>query len=393
MSGAGATGGEVDATPRVVLVESAETLPGLLPFHAWEALRDADVILARDAATHPSQPHLAMAGLELENVEPAALERGDLDLTRPGAPEDRRVAKALLQRARQQGRAVYLLGPDDQALSLTLAGMAPDGDVEIELVFLAQQPRGTELLGLVEVMARLRDPEGGCPWDLQHDHASLVRYLVEETYELIDAIELGHDADLAEELGDVLLQVVFHAQVASDRGAFTIDDVARGIAEKLVRRHPHVFSDVDARTPAEVQANWDELKAAEKGRASPLDGVPAALPGLVLLDTLQREATKLGLDPLWIRDSSAALTDGFDQLISAGEPAEAEEAGGDVLFALVAAVRRAGGDVDAAARAAARRFRERLEQALHRARDRGIDPATLDRAGWLELWEGTDQPQ
>ena len=240
-------------SPRVALVETSEALPGLLPFQAWDVLGTADVVLLRDRDAHPSAAQLHFAGLDLETLPPATLERSDLDLSRPGGPDDRRMAKALVARALASGQAVYLLGPDDQGLAPALAGMAAEHDLEIELVFLAQQPEGTELLRLVEVMRQLRAPDG-CPWDLEQDHASLARYLVEETYELVDAIEREHDVDIEEELGDVLLQVVFHARIGADRRAFGIDDVARGIADKLVRRHPHVFADGDASTPAEVQA-------------------------------------------------------------------------------------------------------------------------------------------
>jgi XTP/dITP diphosphohydrolase len=157
--------------------------------------------------------------------------------------------------------------------------MVAEHDVEIELVFLAQLPRGTELLRAVGVMDRLRDPDGGCPWDLEQDHHSLARYLVEETYELLDAVASEDDADITEELGDVLLQVLFHARIAAERHAFGIDDVARGLVDKLVRRHPHVFAGVEGVEDADdVQRNWDRLKAEEKDGRGPLDGIPPACP-------------------------------------------------------------------------------------------------------------------
>ncbi|MEX2486263.1 MAG: MazG nucleotide pyrophosphohydrolase domain-containing protein, partial [Nitriliruptoraceae bacterium] len=181
-----------EPTRRILLVETADTLPGLLPFHAWDVVGTADTVYVRDASAHPSAPHLHAAGLDLTAVEPAQLERADLDLSRPGSADDRRIAKALLAYGDD---TVYLMGPDDRGLAAALAGFAVDTDVEIELVFFAPQPAGTELLRAVDVMAQLRDPEHGCPWDLQQDHASLVEYLVEETYELVDAIEQGDEAD------------------------------------------------------------------------------------------------------------------------------------------------------------------------------------------------------
>ena len=168
------TGPAVGASPSVALVETSELFPGLLPFQAWDVLGTAEGILVRDAATHPAATHLHLAGLDLETLEPAALERHDLDLSRPGLPDDRRIAKALVARARQQGRVVYLLGPQDDRLAAALAGMAAEHDLEIELVFFAQQPAGAEVLRLVEVMRRLRDPAAGCPWDLEQDHTTLL---------------------------------------------------------------------------------------------------------------------------------------------------------------------------------------------------------------------------
>jgi len=377
------------AAPSVALVETSELFPGLLPFQSWDVLGTADEILVRDAGSHPSARHLHLAGLDLVTVEPATLERGDLDLSRPGLPDDRRIAKALVQRAEQRRRVVYLLGSEDDRLAAALAGMAAEHDLEIELVFLAQQPAGAELLRLVEVMRRLRDPEEGCPWDLEQDHATLLPYLVEETYELIEAVEAGDDADLLEELGDVLLQIVFHARIARDRGAFGIDEVARGIADKLVRRHPHVFADGDATSPAEVQANWDRLKEEEKGRAGPFDGVPVAGPGLELLRTLQRKAAKRGLTPPDLDPSVAAV--GSAARDCAEAPAEEREAAvGRMLSSVVALASELGVDPEAAARAAARDQRARTEAALAHGRELGADPAELDASTWASWWAAAE---
>ena len=355
-----------DESPRVVLVETSDALPGLLPFQAWDVLGTAPVVLLRDAQAHPAAQHLYFAGVDLETVEPAALGRGDLDLTRPGDPTDRRLAKALLQRAVRDGEAVYLLGPDDERLAPVLGGIAPDEGAEVELVFLAQEPEGTALLRLVQVMRRLRDPESGCPWDLQQDHRSLVGHLVEEAYELIDAIEREHDVDIQEELGDVLLQVVFHAQVARDRRAFAIDDVARGIADKLVRRHPHVFGDDDVADADEVKANWDRIKAEEKERTGPFEGVPSAMPGLVLLETLQRKAAKVGV----AFPESAAPADearaALERVADADEDADVTHEVGALVAAVVALAREHDVDPEVAARVAATGFREQVEEQVRR---------------------------
>jgi len=372
--------------PSVALVETSELLPGLLPFPAWDVLGTADRILVRDAEQHPFAVHLDLAGLDLETLEPAVLGRDDLDLTRPGRPEDRRLAKTLVQLALTEGRVVYLLGPEDDRLALALAGMAAQHDLEIELVLLAQQPPGTELLRLVEVMQRLRDPDHGCPWDLEQDHQSLLRYLVEETYELVDAIEEGDDHDLVEELGDVLLQIVFHARIAQDRGAFTIDDVARAIATKLEHRHPHVFADGEASTAEEVQTRWDELKAVEKGREGPFDGVPAAAPGLELLTTLQRKAAKRGLLVDQADSSQHAVAEAAEAA-SAATTAERPAAVGRLLEAVVGLARELDVDAEAAARQAARTRRARTDQALAHGRAVGADPADATPEDFRAWWD------
>lgn len=368
--------------PRVVLVETSEALPGLLPFQAWEALAEAEVVHLRDPDAHPSAEHLRFAGLELARLEPATLDHRGLDLGRPGSPEDRRIAKALLEAAGRDGRVVYLLGPADEGLTRVVGRESVDHPAEVEMVFLAQAPRGTELIRLVGVMERLRDPEEGCPWDLEQDHASLVDSLVEETYELVEAIDRGRDAEIREELGDVLLQVVFHAQVALDRRAFSIDDVARTITDKLVRRHPHVFGDLEVTSADEVKANWETIKRSE-GRESPLDAVPMALPALQLTQKLQRRMARVGFDPWAGTDAEVR-----EALGGAGRPAaDLDEADlGRLLEAVVALARRRGLDAEQALRGAARSLRDRYRTMAARAASEGLDLAEADEATLAELW-------
>jgi XTP/dITP diphosphohydrolase len=379
--------------PRVALVETSDVLPGLLPFQSWDVLGTADRVRLRDPDGHPAAPQLYLAGLDLERVEPAALERADMDLNRPGSPDDRRIAKSLVGLALAERDVVYLLGPDESGLAPALAGMAAEHDLEIELVFLAQQPEGAELLRLVEVMRALRDPVDGCPWDLEQDHTTLARYAIEETYELVDAIERGHDVDLEEELGDVLLQVVFHARIAADRRAFGIDEVARGIADKLVRRHPHVFADGEAADAQAVQANWDTIKQQEKGRSGPFDGVPPAGPGLDLLATLQRKAARRGVPMPSVADARTLLAEALDVADAADDPADREAAVGSALEGLVAYARTLDVDPERAARAASRRFRGRTESALQTLEADGVDPATLDSSGWRQRLSDVSTPQ
>lgn len=227
----------------------------------------------------------------------------------------------------------------------------------------ARGPRsGERLLDLVAVMDRLRSP-GGCPWDAAQTHESLVEYLVEESYETVEAIETGDRDGLREELGDLLLQVMFHARIAEESSddPWSIDDVAAGIVTKLVARHPHVFGDADAHTAEQVEANWHALKAAEKGRASSTDGIPQALPALVLAAKTLSRAGKAGHD---VAPAGAAQLRGA-ALVGASEDADAL---GESLLGVVAAAREAGWDAEAALRAAVRRCRTRIRAA------EGVDP-------------------
>ncbi len=207
---------------------------------------------------------------------------------------------------------------------------------------------GERLLELVAVMDRLRSP-GGCPWDARQTHRSLVEYLVEEAYEAVDAIERDDRDHLREELGDLLLQVVFHARIAQEdpEAPWGIDEVADGIVAKLVSRHPHVFGDVDAATAEEVERNWHALKAKEKGRESVTDGIPAALPALVLAaKVLARSVTYA--DELDVPPQHQTALDATDGLVD-------EEQLGDLLLSIVAIGREQGWDAEAALRGAVRR--------------------------------------
>jgi len=200
-------------------------------------------------------------------------------------------------------------------------------------------PVGRELVAFEELVRTLRER---CPWDREQTHQSLGRHLIEEAYEALDAIERDDADHLAEELGDVLFQVYFHARLAAEAGRFTLADVARGVAGKLVRRHPHVFGDVDAPTAAHVMANWEQIKGAEKGRASIMEGIPGSLPALLLALKVQRRAAAAGY-----RDGDGA-----------GSPPPADL--GRELFALVDRARRAGEDPEGALRRATGAFRDRF---------------------------------
>ncbi|WP_308799199.1 MazG family protein [Agromyces silvae] len=210
---------------------------------------------------------------------------------------------------------------------------------------------GEGLNELVAMVARLRAP-GGCPWDAEQTHESLVRYLVEECWELIDAIESGDRSEMIEELGDVLYQVFFHADIAAHTPGedFDVDDVARHMTAKMVSRHPHVFGDREAATAADVVAFWEDLKATEKPhRTSVLDGVPQGMPALALAEKVLDKAEKVGVAP---ETSGLAATD-----------AATEAELGDQLLAIVVTARERGLDAERALRGALRGFQDRVREA------------------------------
>lgn len=286
--------------PRLTMVESAAALPGLLPAVAWQALTSATAVVAIDPGSHPVAAALAGLGIEVAAIEPAAAQPmlgRDLLAPPPTAHDD--LVRGLLEAARTSDHVVVLLPPDDTELAREVGIAATrDADVEVEWVFLVGAPRGLALLDLVGVMDRLLDPDEGCPWDLEQTHESLAPHLVEETYEAIDAIAAGDDDAMVEELGDVLMQVVFHARLAQGRRGFDIDSVATGITDKLVRRHPHVFGEVEVADAAEVKANWETIKSAEKPeRTNVFDGVPRSLPSLALADKVLGRAARQGYAP------------------------------------------------------------------------------------------------
>lgn len=232
---------------------------------------------------------------------------------------------------------------------------------------------GERLLALVRVMARLRGP-GGCPWDHEQTHATLARHLLEETHEVLDAIDADDRDRLREELGDVLLQVAFHAQIAADDDAWDVDDVAEGIVRKLIRRHPHVFGDVEVSGPEEVLVNWERIKAEEKGEHKPVeDDIPETLPALARAAKVQRRAAGWGFEWRSTEGALEALKEEVAELEAHTDPDNAEEEIGDVLFATVAVARRLGVDAESALRRTIRGFAERYERFAALARERGLE--------------------
>jgi tetrapyrrole methylase family protein/MazG family protein len=243
---------------------------------------------------------------------------------------------------------------------------------------------GERLLDLVRVMARLRGPDG-CPWDLEQDHRTLARHLLEEAHEVLEAIDDGDPERLREELGDLLLQVVFHAQMAADSGSFDVDDVAAGITAKLIRRHPHVFGDVQVSGADEVLVNWERIKAEEKGERPVEDDIPATLPALARAAKVQRRAAGWGFEWRTTEAAMAKLREELSELDSATAE-EAEDELGDVLFAAVSVARQLGVDAESALRRSTRRFAGRYERMRERAREQGIDLSSLPDDELLALF-------
>jgi NTP pyrophosphatase (non-canonical NTP hydrolase) len=310
----------------IVLATSPRVAPGLLSWPAWEALRSAGVVVT--SAGHPVLPALDEAGIAYQVVDEPDVELGASD-----------------------AMVVWLPTP----------GADPPLPAGAKLIHGSADLPGAHLLDLVVTMDRLRVD---CPWDARQTHQSLAPHLLEEPYEALEALESGDEHALCEELGDVLLQVMFHARIAAERDdgtGFTIDDVADAIVAKLVRRHPHVFGDVTVSGADEVKRNWDEIKREEKraqaerqgseavGQDLPsvLDGVPFGQPALALAAQLQRRAARAG-----VPDEMAALE---------GDGGEAEGSGegiGRELFRLVARARELGRDPEMELRAVARRYRD-----------------------------------
>ncbi|WP_314613213.1 nucleoside triphosphate pyrophosphohydrolase [Streptomyces stackebrandtii] len=307
----------------VLLTASHRVAPGLLSWPAWQALHAADRVLCPDEH-HPQLPYLTEAGVSVEHVRPTAQE---------------------LVEDCAGGRTILLLpsGEGDRALTDGLARLAGSGRVsmpDLELLPGSYDLPGSRLLDLVQVMDRIRRE---CPWASQQTHKGLTKYGIEEAYELVEAIEEGDREELREELGDVLLQVVFHSRIAEEdeEEPFSVDDVAGTIVEKLIRRHPHVFGDATAETPEEVKAHWLRTKAVEKQRESVTDGVPLGQPGLALAAKLAGRVRTAGLDV---------------------SPPEGEGIGYELL-GLVARAEAAGVDPEAALRAAARTYRDAIRAA------------------------------
>lgn len=244
-------------------------------------------------------------------------------------------------------------------------------------------PNTTKLL---EIMAKLRAPEGGCPWDLEQDFATIAPYTIEEAYEVAEAIAKGDMTGLREELGDLLLQVVFHSQMANEEKLFSFEDVAAAINDKMIRRHPHVFGDADIKNADAQTANWETIKAAERGKKEKtrvLDDVPAALPALMRAQKLQGRAARVGFDWPDVTGVMAKVREELEEAQEAMDANDAEHTAeeiGDLLFAVVNLARFTGVDAEDALRRANAKFTRRFEAVEDgvKARGKPWDATTLD---------------
>lgn len=272
---------------------------------------------------------------------------------------------------------------------------------------MASPKAGKDIQNLIAIMVALRTPETGCPWDLEQSFETIAPYTIEEAYEVIDAIERGDMVDLKDELGDLLLQVVFHARIAEEAQLFAFPDVVEAITKKLIRRHPHVFGDMNAHSPKQVKTLWDDIKAQEKAdrraarkaagyvdsepSTSVLAGVPEALPALTRAEKIQSKASKVGFDwndPLVVLDKIEEETVEIKDAIASGSKAEITEEIGDLLFAVVNLARHLKVDPEQALRLANNKFTKRFNyiEADLEAKNKPIKNATLDEmeALWQE---------
>lgn len=260
---------------------------------------------------------------------------------------------------------------------------------------MSQDQEGGTLPRLVSIMQRLLAP-GGCPWDREQTLESLRPYVIEEAHEVVDAIDRGSPQDLREELGDLLLQVVFQAELARKHGWFGPDDVVEAICSKLIRRHPHVFAGATVSGSAEVVANWESIKAQEKKGRGALEGVPLALPGLLRALRMSEKAARVGFDWPDEQGARAKLHEELgelDEALASGDRAHAERELGDVLFALVNYARKLHFDPEAALRHTLDRFAKRVSAVERAASERGVAVDALSPGELDALWEAAKAAQ
>ena len=354
-----------------------------LSLGAWDALRAVSGPRFSRAGRHPAALWLQTRGGitfdaldDLPDAEAAALvleaaRRGEAACVVPGHPQTGDpIGLLLAEAARREGLPLRVFAP------------APP-----------PAPSPADFDALVAVMARLRDPQGGCPWDLAQTPQTLRKYVIEEAYEVVEAIEGGSPAKLAEELGDLLLQVVFHAQLARESGAFVLGDVTRAIVEKLIRRHPHVFGTVSVSGEDEVLKNWEQIKRGEPGyedRVGILDGIPPALPALMRALEVSKRVVKVGFEWPTVNEVLDKVEEEIKELrveIASGETARAADELGDLLFTLVNVARHLEIDPEDALRRMTQRFAARFRHIERRAAETSRAVSDLSLEEMETLWQ------
>jgi MazG family protein len=347
------------------------------------------------APLEPSRPLLIVPLAMLR----ASAERADAAPIPGRAGPAGRDPGALLRRLYPADHPVGRFGLDDG----TTVGALDDAALEAPL-YLAPIAPELALAGpwaMPWISSRLRQPDG-CPWDREQTHASLRKHLLEEAYEVYDALELGATTELAGELGDLWLQIVLHAQLAAEAGVFDLADVQAAIASKIVRRHPHVFGDAEARTASDVNRQWERIKAGERVAAAEaaeadgaagatvkgaLDGISPSMPALAASQEMQDRAANLGYDWPTIDGVLDKVVEEADELRRAANDAERSEEFGDLLFVLVNVARRRGIEAEAAVRAANAKFRRRFGSVERAAAARGVALRDLDFDALDALWD------
>ncbi|WP_433008707.1 MazG family protein [Kribbella sp. CA-294648] len=318
-----------------VVLTSPRVAPGLLTRAAWQVFTDAGQIGASAGPSRPDVQALIGSGLVVQHIDGDVSEQWSW----------------LTSAALDGSDVAWLVGEDGEPALLRLIAdelsREPRPEYEVEIVHGSYDVPGARLIDLVRVMDRLRRV---CPWDQEQTHQSLAKYLLEETYETLEAIDSGDYVHLREELGDLVFQVIFHSRIAEeidpDDDGFSIDDVAGDLVEKLIRRHPHVFAGVPVADAAAVEANWESIKATEKQRTSVLEGIPLALPALALADKVLGRAAKV-------------LPDGLPTVEATDEDARI----GQLLLDLVRQARAVGVDPEQALRTATHRLADQIRTA------------------------------
>jgi MazG family protein len=373
----------------LVMVGLASVDPLSLPLGLYERMREPATRLIARVPGHPVYEWLAARGVAVECPFPT--------VPYPVTERFEPIVDCVLGAARS-GPTLYLtpghpVFAENPSLSLYTASHAEGILDEVVLVGASGASVFETYESLVAVMARLRDPVTGCPWDREQTLSTLRRYVVEEAYEVVEAIDSGNPDKQAEELGDLLLQVVFHAQLAREAGTFDNAAIIGHVVRKLVRRHPHVFGDTSVENADEVLANWEQIKRGEKGyedRTSILDGIPKDLPALMRALEVSKRVVKVGFEWPTIQEVLDKVEEEIAELraeLRRGDTARAGSELGDLLFTLVNVARQLKVDPELALREMTFRFSDRFRRIEAHAAERGVALADLDLSEMESIWQ------